>query len=482
MNQDERAPFVRALQRARASAYAPGEFVEQESFMRAAEIRALAGRAGIGPGVSVLDLCCGVAGPGRFITRELGCTYLGVDSSSSALDIARERAGDLPCRFEVARIPPIPPGPFDVVLLLETMLAFPEKETLLEEVSRALRPDGRFAFTLEEGLPLTEPERERMPDADTIWLTPLREMLTCLERVGLRVRWHEDFSRSHRAVADSLLNAFAADASAIAEQIGRRALEELLAAHRLWSDWLQEGRVRKIAFVAEKGETHRGRHSVGLGTSSDAPRGGPPSERELPGPEDDEKPGGEAEHDGEPVDHQVLARFGMFLEIERRDHPERRDSDARAPNGCRGDFRSRPRPPARPPARELRAYGSHEPGEPSRHRRKKDDQGGQSCDREGCPRLDRRARRRLPRGLLDRHPSGADFRDPGRTNPSGRSSRRWGRASILNGLPDAEAVTRQRERTEQQSRRRADEEKNPWYPDLLSQDEFCRSAVASWLP
>jgi SAM-dependent methyltransferase len=252
MNQDERAPFIRALQRARASAYAPGEFVEQESFMRAAEIRALAGRAGIAAGVSVLDLCCGVGGPGRFITQELGCTYLGVDLSSSAVDIARERAGDLPCRFEIARIPPIPPGPFDVVLLFETMLAFPQKEMLLEEVSRALRPGGRFAFTMEEGLPLTGAERGRMPDANTVWLTPLRETLTCLERVGLRVRWQEDYSRSHRAVADSLINAFAADATAIVEQIGRGALEELLAAHRLWRDWLRDGRVRKIAFVAEK--------------------------------------------------------------------------------------------------------------------------------------------------------------------------------------------------------------------------------------
>ena len=97
-----------ALQQARVSAYPPGEFVEQESFMRASEIRDLAGRAGIAPGVSVLDLCCGIAGPGRFITRELGCAYLGVDYSSSAIEIARERAGDLPCRFEVARIPPIP--------------------------------------------------------------------------------------------------------------------------------------------------------------------------------------------------------------------------------------------------------------------------------------------------------------------------------------------------------------------------------------
>lgn len=252
MKQDERAPFVHALRRARLSAYAPGEFVGQEGFMRAGEIRTLARRAGIAPGVSVLDVCCGVAGPGRLITEELGCTYLGVDFSSSALEIARERSGGLPCSFEVARIPPLPPGPFDVVLLFETMLAFPEKEPLLEEIARALRAGGRFAFTLEEGRPLTDAERERMPDADTVWLIPLSKMQACLERVGLAVRWMDDCSRSHRAVADSLIDAFAADAAAIAAQIGRRPLQELLCAHRLWSEWLREGRVRKLAFVAEK--------------------------------------------------------------------------------------------------------------------------------------------------------------------------------------------------------------------------------------
>jgi SAM-dependent methyltransferase len=252
VKQDERAPFVQALRRARVSAYPPEEFVEQEGFMRAGEIRALAVEAGIGPGVSVLDLCCGVAGPGRFITQELDCSYLGVDFSSSAIDIARERAGDLRCRFAVSRIPPVPRGRFDVVLLFETMLAFSEKATLLWEVSSALRTGGRFAFTMEEGLPLTEAERDRMPDADTVWLTPLAEMLTGLERVGLVVRRQDDCSRSHRAVADSLIDAFAADATDIAAQIGRPALEELLAAHRLWSDWLRDGRVRKIAVVAEK--------------------------------------------------------------------------------------------------------------------------------------------------------------------------------------------------------------------------------------
>ncbi len=225
--------------------------------MGAGEILALAREAGIARSISVLDLCCGIAGPGRFITLELGCTYLGVDVSASAIEIARERAGDLPCRFEVAQIPPIPRGVFDVVLLLETILAFPDKETLLREISGALTAGGRFAFTMEEGAALTEAERARMPYADTVWLTPLPEMLGCLERVGLAVRWQEDCSRSHWAVADSLIAAFEADATNIAVHIGHRALDELLAAHRLWSDWLREGRIRKLALVAEKSGTPR---------------------------------------------------------------------------------------------------------------------------------------------------------------------------------------------------------------------------------
>ncbi len=220
--------------------------------MRAGEVRTLAHQAWVGPGVSVLDLCCGVGGPGRMIAAESGCHYLGVDYAASALATARELARNLPCRFEQAHIPPLPEGRFEVVLLLETMLAFPDKEALADEVARVLEPGGRFAFTVEEGWPLTQQERARMPGADTVWLIELAELAGVLRNAGLTVIWRQECSSSHHAIATALLRCYRADSPQIAGQIGTQATAELITAHQLWSEWLGSGRVRKFAMVAEK--------------------------------------------------------------------------------------------------------------------------------------------------------------------------------------------------------------------------------------
>jgi hypothetical protein len=73
-----------------------------------------------------------------------------------------------------------------------------------------------------------------------------------LELVGLQPTRVEECSASHQAMVDALIGAFLAEQSAITAHIGRRALDELLAAHQLWSDWLRNGRVRKFAIVAGK--------------------------------------------------------------------------------------------------------------------------------------------------------------------------------------------------------------------------------------
>ena len=246
------ARLLTALERARAAAFPAAEYVGQESFVSAGEVRKLAQQARVCPGVSVLDLCCGVAGPGRMITTDSGCHYLGVDRSASALATARKLAGNLPCRFEQAHVPPLPEGRFEVVFLIETMLAFPDKDALIREVARVLEPGGRFAFTVEEGRPLTRQERAMMPAADTVWLIELAELThRAAQRwadrdlaAGLQLLPSRDGDR-----APSQLSGCSAQ---IAGEIGTQATADLITAHQLWSDWLGSGRVRKFAMVAEK--------------------------------------------------------------------------------------------------------------------------------------------------------------------------------------------------------------------------------------
>ena len=222
--------------------------------MSAGEILALGAQAGIGPGVAVLDLCFGVAGPGRLLTRELGCAYLGVDASASAVAIARARTGDLPCRFAIAQVRPSRPAP-------STSCSYSRRcspsRTRTRWSARSPSRSGRVGGSpsrSRRGRRSRRPSGRRCPTPTRCGSPRSGEMATSLERAGLVVTWQEDHSRAHRAMAHALADAFAAEPEGIAAQIGRRALDELLAAHRLWIEWLDAGRVRKLALVAERAD------------------------------------------------------------------------------------------------------------------------------------------------------------------------------------------------------------------------------------
>lgn len=243
---DARRAVVELLRPSRLSAYPAGQFVGQESFMQADEILELARRAGIGPGTRVLDLCCGVAGPGNHIARALGSTHLGVDRSAEAVELAREGARALPCRYQVGDIFDVQGERFEVVLLLETVLAFADKARLFAHVRRLLEPGGRFAFTYEEGEPLSPDERLRMPQADTVQLVPRPQMETLLREAGLVQQWCEEHTDAHLEVARSLTREF----RRAQQRLPAHLASELLSSHELWVDWLGSRRVCKYAVVS----------------------------------------------------------------------------------------------------------------------------------------------------------------------------------------------------------------------------------------
>jgi hypothetical protein len=139
-----------------------------------------------------------------------------------------------------------------VVLLLETMLEFPDKDAWADQVVRVLEAGGRFVFTVEEGRPLTQRERALMPGADRAWPIQLAKLTGLRREAGLTVTWRLECSSSHQATAAALLRCYRADSLQIAAQIGTGATADLITSHRLWNDWLGSGRVHKFAMVAEK--------------------------------------------------------------------------------------------------------------------------------------------------------------------------------------------------------------------------------------
>ena len=102
-------------------------------------------------GKSVLDIGCGAGGIDIALIRDHGAGHVcGVDVEDPVLTharalIARERLTDRIGLVKVAPGPlPFPPGSFDVVFSKDSIVHIPDKQALMAEVFRILKPGGWF--------------------------------------------------------------------------------------------------------------------------------------------------------------------------------------------------------------------------------------------------------------------------------------------------------------------------------------------------
>ncbi|MEM7426023.1 MAG: methyltransferase domain-containing protein [Pseudomonadota bacterium] len=113
----------------------------------------LAALAGIDSDCHVLDVCSGMGGPARYLAHNYGCRVTGIDLTQSRVDGAQrltEMAGlDDRIAFRQGNALDLPfgDGSFDVVISQEGFCHIPNKDRLVAECVRMLKPDGRLAFT-----------------------------------------------------------------------------------------------------------------------------------------------------------------------------------------------------------------------------------------------------------------------------------------------------------------------------------------------
>jgi cyclopropane fatty-acyl-phospholipid synthase-like methyltransferase len=228
--------------------------------------RLMAERAGITPGMEILDIGCGTGGPAIHLAQTYGCRVVGISTSIVGVERARERGADAGLdgnvRFCVAEgtATGLPSNTFDLVWIMESSHLIPEKELLLRESARLLRSGGKLCLCdiiSSRPTPLSEvlKLRQELTTLQSVFGRVKTKPLACyarmLEEIGLSVETEDISEEVLPTLAHWKQNA-RRHAQTVAELIGKDEVEQFVSACDIMAQFWKDGRFGYGVLVATK--------------------------------------------------------------------------------------------------------------------------------------------------------------------------------------------------------------------------------------
>jgi SAM-dependent methyltransferase len=242
----------------RAEAF--GEEIGQNSWLTADEHRSFFRRLGLDSSTDVLEVASGSGGPALFMVRETGCRVTGVDLHDDGVATANAAAATagLAERAHFRRVDaraglPFEDNSFDALLCIDSINHMYEREPVLRDWQRVLRPGGRLLFTdpiVVTGMIRRDEMVARSGGMGEFVFTPPGLDEELLHSVGFEDIRVEDRTPNMAAVAGAWRGARARHQTELDEHEGREAnarFQEFLAVvERL----ARERRLSRLAFLA----------------------------------------------------------------------------------------------------------------------------------------------------------------------------------------------------------------------------------------
>jgi len=163
--------------------------------------RTFADRLGLRPGMTVLDVGCGVGGPMREVARHSGARIVGINNNAYQIEKAesynfRLGMGNLCFLMKADFLEmPVPDGSFDAAFAIESLPHAPDKRLAYREILRVVRPGALFAlheWCLTERYDPGNSEHRRLKSGIEVGnglpeLVSIRVVLDALEEAGFEV-------------------------------------------------------------------------------------------------------------------------------------------------------------------------------------------------------------------------------------------------------------------------------------------------------